>query len=56
MKTERQFPRYDINVVTRAGAGFAAFLIDHDTGDSWVFDVDLKWKKIRRSSKFAKVQ
>jgi hypothetical protein len=54
MKNEREYPRYDIKTVTRGDAGFAAFLIDHDTGDSWVFDVDLSWKKIRRSNKIAK--
>ena len=55
MKTERPFPRYDIKVVNRgASGGYAAFLIDHDSGDSWVFDVDLTWKKIRRTNKIAK--
>jgi hypothetical protein len=54
MKPERHFPRFDIRVVTRGDVGFAAFLIDHDSGDSWVFDHDLTWKRIRRSSKAAK--
>jgi hypothetical protein len=54
MKSERPFPRFDIKVVTRGDVGFAAFLIDHDTGDSWVFDRDLTWKRIRRSTKEAK--
>jgi hypothetical protein len=53
MKPERQYPRYDIKVVTRGDAGYAAFLVDLDTGDSWIFDRDLTWKKIRRSSAFA---
>ncbi len=56
MKNEREYPRYDIKTVSRGEGGFAAFLIDHDTGDSWVFDVDLSWKKIRRSGKRAKVR
>jgi hypothetical protein len=50
MKNQRQYPRYDIKVATRAEAGYAAFLIDHDTGESWFFDVDLTWKKIRKAS------
>lgn len=50
MKPDRHFPRFDIKVVTRGDIGFAAFLIDHDSGDSWVFDIDLTWKRIRRSS------
>jgi hypothetical protein len=54
MKNERAYPRYDIKAVSRGDAGFAAFLIDHDTGDSWVFDMDLTWKRIRRSGKSAK--
>lgn len=54
MQSDRQYPRYDIKTVSRGDASFAAFLIDHDTGDSWVFDVDLTWKKIRRSSASAK--
>jgi len=54
MKNERQYPRFDIKPITRGDGGFAAFLIDHDTGDSWIFDIDLTWKKIRRSSKSAK--
>jgi hypothetical protein len=56
MKEEKEYPRYDIKTVTRGDAAFAAFLIDHDTGDSWVFDTDLTWKKIRRSDKIAKPQ
>jgi hypothetical protein len=56
MKNERLFPRYDIEVVTRAETGYAAFLIDHDTGDSWIFDVDLTWKKIKRSNSVTKVR
>jgi hypothetical protein len=51
---ERNFPRYDIKTVSRGESGYAAFLIDHDTGDSWVFDVDLSWKKIRRSAQAAR--
>jgi hypothetical protein len=54
MNNEREYPRYDIKTTTRGDAGFAAFLIDHDTGDSWFFDVDLTWKKIPRSNKIAK--
>ncbi len=49
MNNEREFPRYDIKVVTRPDSGYAAFLIDHDTGDSWIFDIDMTWKKIRKS-------
>ena len=56
MTTPRQFPRYDIKTVTRGDVGFAAFLIDHDTGESWVFDRDLQWKKIRRSNRTATVK
>jgi hypothetical protein len=40
MNNHRLYPRYDIKVVTRGDAAYAAFLIDHDTGDSWCFDVD----------------
>ena len=54
MKNEREYPRYDFKTVARGEGGYAACLIDHDTGDSWVLDVDLAWKKIRRSNKSAK--
>ena len=53
-KPERQYPRFDIRLVARGDVAYAAFLIDHDTGESWVFDRDLTWKKIRRSNRAAK--
>jgi len=54
MKNEREYPRYDIKAVSKGDGGFAAFLIDYDTGESWFFDPDFSWKKIRRSSESAK--
>ncbi len=51
MKNDREYPRYDIKAVQRGDPGYAAFLIDHDTGESWVLDADCVWKKLRRSNK-----
>lgn len=54
MSDEREYPRFDIKLVTRGDVGYAAFLIDHDTGDSWALDTDLTWKPIPRSKTPAK--
>lgn len=51
MKNDREYPRYDIKAIARGDSGYAAFFIDHDTGESWILDSDLIWKKLRRSNK-----
>jgi hypothetical protein len=56
MKNEREYPRYDIRAVSRPEGGFAAFLIDHDTGDTWRLDANSTWKKLRRASVSAKTK
>jgi hypothetical protein len=50
MKNDREYPRYDIKAIAR-GDSYVAFFIDHDTGESWLLDSDLIWKKLRRSNK-----
>jgi hypothetical protein len=51
---QRHFPRYDVVTAQNGYQGYAAFLIDHDTGDTWIFDRDLKWKPIIKSKTPAK--
>ena len=52
--TRRAFPRFSLHTVTRGEFGYAAFLIDNDTGDTWLLDVDLSWKKIARTARRAR--
>jgi len=55
MKEQRAFPRFDIKLVP-SGQFYAAFLIDHDTGEHWILDSDMTWKKIRKSKGTIKSQ
>lgn len=47
---DREYPRYDIRTVTKSEGGYAAFLINHDTGESWILDESLTWQPIRRAA------
>ncbi len=49
MKEEREYPRFDIRLATFGESELAAFLIDHDTGQTWLLDKQ-KWVSIPRSN------
>jgi hypothetical protein len=44
--SNRSYPQWDIKVVPSGESSYVAFLINHDSGRSWILDGNFNWREI----------